>query len=259
MQIILYTLIVFFATVIGAATGTGGGAVIKPMFDAVGLDTAATIGVYSTIAVFVMCISSIIKSVRNGLSFELNILLSLSLGSVLGGILGELIFNYATQIIPNHTVTLLQSIGLLLVLLTLILFTQFNVRIRTFKFRNPIFLFVIGSLVGAFSVFLGIGGGPLNIIALVGLMSHTPKSATVYSLSMIFFSQIPKIINLVFNRSVYSFNATLVPLIVLAAILGGIIGTYINHRLTDKQIKLLYLVMIVFLLMTCIFNITRNF
>lgn len=258
MEIILYTLLFFLATVIGAATGTGGGAVIKPLLDFAGMDSAATIGVYSAIAVFTMCISSIIKSLRNGLDFRWNLIISLSLGSITGGILGDYIFKLATTVISNDSIIIIQSIGLFLVLVTLMVFTQFNDQIATLKIRNLAILFIMGCLVGAISVFLGIGGGPLNIITLVGLMSFTPKGSVAYSLSMIFFSQIPKIINILFNSSDYQFRPILIPLIILASILGGIVGTWLYQKQTEKQVRQLYLIMIIFLLVACVTNIVRS-
>ena len=61
MYVAIYSIIVWIATFIGAITGLGGGIIIKPAFDFVGLDQAAMISVYSTIAVFSMCIVSLYK------------------------------------------------------------------------------------------------------------------------------------------------------------------------------------------------------
>lgn len=258
MYVLLYTLIVFLATALGATTGAGGGAIIKPVFDLIGIDTASTIGIYSTIAVFVMCLSSIHKHVKSGVQFKMNILLSLSLGSIFGGVLGELIFKQVIQSIPNSRVTLIQSILLFGIILMVTIFTQFSHKLPSLKVRNLPLLFIIGGIVGGLSVFLGIGGGPLNIIVLVGLMGNTPKGSAAYSIAMIFFAQIPKIFNILIHQSEYQFNPWLIPLIVIAAILGGNIGTRINHRFSEEQVKMMYLVMMVILLSTCVFNILKN-
>ena len=37
MEILLYPIIVFLATALGATSGAGGGAIIKPVFDGIGL------------------------------------------------------------------------------------------------------------------------------------------------------------------------------------------------------------------------------
>jgi len=71
MITLLYTLIILIATTAGALGGLGGGVIIKPLFDAIGVHDASTVGVYSTLAVFTMCIVSIGKQLKNGFSFDL--------------------------------------------------------------------------------------------------------------------------------------------------------------------------------------------
>ena len=52
MEILLYPIIVFLETALGTTSGVGGGAIIKPVFDLIGIDNVTVIGIYSTIAVF---------------------------------------------------------------------------------------------------------------------------------------------------------------------------------------------------------------
>ncbi|MDQ0221683.1 sulfite exporter TauE/SafE family protein [Streptococcus moroccensis] len=259
MDILLYTLIVLFAIAIGATSGAGGRAIIKPLFDLIGIDNATVIGMYATIAVFAMCLSSIIKHAKNGVTFDKKILFGLSIGSVVGGILGEMVFKRLTQAVPNHTVTLVQSILLFIVLLSVLLFTQFRYRFPKYHLKHLPTIIVVGMLVGALSVFLGIGGGPLNIIVLVGMMSYTTKESAPYSIAMIFFAQIPKVLKLLTVAPPENFRWALVPLIVIAAILGGHIGTVINHKSTDKQVNRIYAILMTGLLTVCLYNIVSNF
>ncbi|AXQ77753.1 sulfite exporter TauE/SafE family protein [Streptococcus chenjunshii] len=258
MEIILYTLIVLFATAIGATSGAGGGAIIKPLFDLIGIDNATVIGIYATIAVFAMCLSSIYRHAKNGVTFDKKVLFGLSIGSVIGGILGEMVFKRLTQAVSNHTVTLVQSIMLFIVLLSVLVFTQFRERLPKYRLMHFPTIVVVGMLIGALSVFLGIGGGPLNIIALVGMMSYTTKESAPYSIAMIFFAQISKVIKLVAAAPPENFRWILVPLIVVAAILGGHLGTIINHRSTDKQVNRIYAVLMTGLLIVCFYNIISN-
>lgn len=258
MIVILYSLIVFLATTLGAITGAGGGAIIKPVFDLVGVDTASMISVYSTIAVFTMCISSIVKHLCNGISYRWDWLLTLSLGSIVGGLIGEHIFQKVTENISNEQVTLIQSILLLCVLLSVLIFTSSGDRIQTLKLSNRGILFFLGLLAGAISVFVGIGGGPLNIIVLMGMMSLTTKESTAYSIAMIFFAQIPKVIKIMATVNHLSFNPWMIPLIALSAILGGMIGTKLNHQFTEKQVRRMYSMMMIGLISVCVLNIVSN-
>ena len=97
MIAILYGIIVLLATALGATTGAGGGAIIKPVFDLLGIDNVTTISIYSTIAVFSMCLSSLYKHAKSGLGFDKIIMLLLGTGSLLGGYLGDQIFKLVTK------------------------------------------------------------------------------------------------------------------------------------------------------------------
>lgn len=159
MELLLYTIIVFFATAIGATSGVGGGAIIKPLFDLIGIDNATVIGTYSTIAVFTMCLTSIYKHVKTGVSFDKKILYGLSIGSIVGGIIGDMIFTSLTQTIPNHSVIFIQSILLFFVLLAVLFYTLFSEQFPKYQLRHLPVILIVGGVVGALSVFLGIGGG----------------------------------------------------------------------------------------------------
>ena len=254
---IIYVVIVFMATLLGAVTGTGGGVIIKPMFDLVGLDTPATIGVYSMIAVLSMTTAAIIKHSKSGQNFNKTIIFSLSLGSVLGGILGENIFRRLVGSQDAVLVTKIQSMVLVCVLIAVLLFTLMNERLPKWRVDQPVLLVIIGLIVGAISVFIGIGGGPLNIIVLLGLLSMTIKESAAYSIAMIFFAQFPKLVIVLMNRGAYQLNYLLIPLIALAAILGGHTGTLLNIRFSNAQIKRMYFLMMTFIILICLYQIFK--
>lgn len=170
------------------------------------MDTAPTISIYSTIAVFSMCLTSIYKHSQKGFTFNWKILGSLSLGSLLDGILGEAIFKEIKVTLSNQKVTLIQSTLLFGVLFLALLFTRLHQNLPKYQLTHPILIFGLGGLVGSLSVFLGIGGGPLNIIVLMGFLAFSSKESIPYSLAMIFFAQIPKILNLLFNTQEVTYN-----------------------------------------------------
>ena len=127
MYVALYSIIVWIATFIGAITGLGGGIIIKPAFDFVGLDQAAMISVYSTIAVFSMCIVSLYKRWDDVKNSQRKIALGLSIGSIVGGLSGEQIFQMALQYWGNRLVSLSQSILLVIILLGIIIYAFFQI------------------------------------------------------------------------------------------------------------------------------------
>ena len=147
---------------------------------------------------------------------------------------------------------------LFFVLLAVLVFTSNKDKFPKYHIRNKIFVFGFGLLVGALSVFIGIGGGPLNIIVLLGFMSMSAKESTAYSIGMIFFAQFPKIISIITLNQNATFNPVIIPIIVVTAILGGYIGTKINHLFTEKQVTMMYCLMMAGLLITCGINIFTN-
>lgn len=258
MIALLYGLIVLLATAIGATTGAGGGAIIKPVFDLIGMDNVTTIGIYSTVAVFSMCLSSLYKHSKSGQGFDKVIMLLLAIGSLSGGYLGDYLFKIVTQSINNSNVTAIQSILLFLVLLAVLMFTSQKEKFPRLYIRNNIAIVIFGLIAGTLSVFIGIGGGPLNIIILLGFMSMTAKEATAYSIGMIFFAQFPKIISILMFNQTSTVEPIIIPIIVVTATLGGYIGTKINHYFSERQVTTMYTLLMTSLLITCVVNIIQN-
>ena len=84
------------------------------------------ISVYSTIAVFSMCIVSLYKRWDDVKNSQRKISLGLSIGSIIGGLSGEQIFQMALQYWGNRFVSLSQSILLVIILLGIIVYAFFQ-------------------------------------------------------------------------------------------------------------------------------------
>ena len=65
-QKILYFIVIIVANAIGSVSGMGGGVIIKPVLDFIAWDNVATISFYSSVAVFVMSISSTVSQIQSG-------------------------------------------------------------------------------------------------------------------------------------------------------------------------------------------------
>ena len=253
MQIIIYSVIVLCATMIGAITGLGGGIIIKPAFDFVGMDTTSMISVYSIVAVFTMCLVSIYKRSRLGFHVHKNIALGLAFGSIVGGKIGDAVFLWAVEKVDSSLVSASQSIILFLLLGGIILFTLNKGKLNTLDVTNLVAIVTIGLLVGIISVYLGIGGGPLNIALLVYFFSMKAKDAAAYSILMIFFAQIIKMGTVIRDFEKYNNVSLVILAIAIFAVLGGWIGTKIQSKLSHEAVEKMYLgLMVVLLLMNAI-------
>lgn len=257
MQIIIYSMIVLGATMIGAITGLGGGIIIKPAFDFVGMDTTSMISVYSTVAVFTMCLVSIYKRSKQGFHVRKQIALGLAIGSIIGGKIGDVIFLQAVERLGSQVVSATQSVILFLLLGGIILFTLNKERIRTLEVTNLVAIVTIGLTVGIISVYLGIGGGPLNIALLVYFFSMKAKDAAAYSILMIFFAQIIKMGTVIRDFEKYNNVSLVILAIAIFAVLGGWIGTKIQSKLTHEAVEKLYLGLMGVLVLMTAFNVLK--
>ena len=255
MQLIIYSIIVLCATMIGAITGLGGGIIIKPAFDVVGMDTTSMISVYSTVAVFTMCLVSIYKRSKLGFQVDKHIVFGLAFGSIIGGKIGDIVFLQAVEMMGNQFVSITQSIILFGLLGGIILFTLNKE--KTLTVSNLIAIIVIGLCVGIISVYLGIGGGPLNIALLVYFFSMKAKEAAAYSIVMIFFAQIIKMTTVIRDFENYHSVSFIILAIAIFAVLGGWIGTKIQARLTHETVERLYLGLMMVLLLMTAFNVFK--
>lgn len=256
--IILYFIVIFFATTIGAITGLGGGVIIKPILDFIGFHNVTTIGFYSSCAVFTMAIVSIVKQMKAGFLFENQILLYISMGSCIGGVVGENIFNQLVSYFDNCIIKITQALLLFISLILIIFYTLKKNNVESYRIKNNILVFLLGVFLGTISIFLGIGGGPLNVSMLALFFSFQIKQAVIYSLATIIFAQVAKIGLIVLKGHILNFDFSFLPFILLAAILGGFFGTNINQRMSETNIKKSYLFVLLGLCFICLYNMIIN-
>ncbi|WP_160676481.1 sulfite exporter TauE/SafE family protein [Clostridium sp. C8-1-8] len=257
MIIFMYVIIILLATISGAISGLGGGVIIKPLFDMIGYHNAATIGFYSSVAVFTMSIVSIIKQLKSGFNFNAKTVVWISIGSLIGGIFGEQIFNKVTSSYPNGVVKAIQGTMLAITLICILIYTFNKHKIRTYNLKKSISIFLVGFFLGSISVFLGIGGGPLNVSLLMLLFSYAIKDATIYSIATIFFAQISKLGSVIITNKLFHYDLSLIPFICVSAVIGGFIGTIINQRLEESKIEKFYIFIIALLLIISVYNVSK--
>ena len=139
----------------------------------------------------------------------------------------------------------------------IILFTLNKESIRTLEVSNLVAIVTIGLTVGMISVYLGIGGGPLNIALLVYFFSMKAKDAAAYSILMIFFAQIIKMGTVIRDFEKYNNVSLVILAIAIFAVLGGWIGTKIQSKLSHEAVEKMYLGLMVVLLLMNAINIVK--
>lgn len=260
MVAVIYGLIILCASVLGAIVGIGGGVIIKPFLDVFGYHTVEVVGFISTCAVFAMSISSSVKHIRSKTKVQPKIVLLVSFGSVFGGIIGNEIFDAVFEKLNHSIVKGIQAV----IIAAFIIFVVFYVnskKIKSFKVQNSVVIVLTGMMLGLMSAFLGIGGGPINTTFLVLLFSFTVKESAVYSVAIILFSQLSQLVTIFFNNRFepYIQYYPLILTAMAAGVVGGMIGSGLNKKLSNNVITKVFSVTLLFVAAVNVYNAVKGF
>jgi len=236
MTTVLFLVISLLSSVAGAVCGIGGGMIIKPALDLFRLADVTTISFLSGCTVLAMTLYSVGRSLLSkDNSVDLKTGTPLAIGGVLGGIAGSSIFDYIKGLLRNtDSVGMVQSIILASISVGVIIFRIKKERIHTKNVKNAALCLLIGVILGIVSSFLGIGGGPLNLVVLFFFFSMKTKVAAQNSLYIILFSQISNLLTTVLTNRIPLFDPFSLVLMVCGGLAGGIFGRSINKRISEK-------------------------
>lgn len=246
----VYFVIAFLATTIGAISGFGGGVIIKPVLDALGDYNAFVIGVLSSLTVLSMALVATVQSVKKGFLITQQIAL-LTIGATIGGYVGKELFGWLYTSTEATYVVLVQS-GALTLLLVLVLFKN---RLPKFQIKNQAVIVGAGLFLGTISSFLGIGGGPFNIVILSMLFSMDMISASIASIIIILFSQITNISAITLFTGFGNFDYSMLLVMIPAGAIGGLVGAQIRRLVSLKTMDTIYYIVVVGLIVLNVYNI----
>lgn len=255
----LFFLVCFLASVVGAICGIGGGVIIKPVLDAFGVMDAAQISFLSGCTVLSMTTYSVLKSkVRGESNIQKKAGFPLALGAAFGGVVGKLLFSYVKSVSPDiDKVGQIQAVCLLIVTLGTLLYTLFKTKIRTMRIEKAAVCLIIGLTLGVLSAFLGIGGGPINLVVLFFFFSMSTKTAAENSLYIIFFSQLASLILSFINGEAFRVELPILLLMIVGGIGGGIVGRALNKKIKETTVDKLFIGLMAVIIGINIYNIYR--
>lgn len=254
---VLFLAISFGASCVGAICGIGGGVIIKPLLDAFGVLSVSTISFLSGCTVLAMTCYSVVKSKMSGDSLvDMHIGTPLAIGAAIGGIAGKTMFQMISNLFADKDmVGAVQAACLLVITLGTLIYTIKKEQIKTLHVKNMGVCVLIGLILGNFSSFLGIGGGPINLVVLFFFFSMNTKTAAQNSLYIILFSQIFSLLNSLVTKTVPDFAPLLLALMVAGGILGGFFGRKINRHIEEKVVDKLFIVLMIIIICINIYNI----
>ena len=257
MEVLLFFVVSLLASVAGAICGIGGGVIIKPTLDLFGLASVSTISFLSGCTVLSMSCYSVGKSLlaREG-RVDMRLGTPLAVGAAVGGVVGKQLFTAIRAMFDNaNTVGAVQASCLLVITLGTLLYTLRKDRIRTHRVTAPWVCVLIGLALGICSSFLGIGGGPINLVVLYFFFSMDTKTAAANSLYIILFSQLASLLMTLLTRVVPEFEAMALVLMVLGGILGGVLGRKLNKGLDSASVDRLFVGLMVVIIAISGYNV----
>lgn len=247
----------FLSSIIGAICGIGGGVIIKPVLDSFGVLSVSTVSFLSGCTVLSMSTYSVIKGFVNKEKYNWHIIVPLAIGGAIGGVAGRTIFKNISLIFENaNTIGAIQASMLMIITIFTLIYTIIKSRIKEKKYNNPIISVVIGLLLGIMSSFLGIGGGPINLVVLYYFFSMKTKEAVNGSLFIIFFSQLTNVFISIVD-GIPSIEPIYLIGMVSMGILGGNVGKRINRIIDEKIVSYLFMILMVIIILISCYNIFK--
>ena len=245
MQYLLFFFVSLGASVIGAICGIGGGIIIKPTLDFFSLGSVAAVSFLSGSTVLSMTCYSVIKNLKSqDNTIDMRTGTPLALGSALGGIAGQQLFVLAYLCFGNpNLVGAIQSAGLFLITLATLIYTLVKHRLQTLNVSGTVSCLSIGLFLGLISSFLGIGGGPINLMILGYFFSMPTKTAAQNSLYIILFSQITNLLTIFWAGHLPDFKWLALALMVAGGIGGGMLGRSFNKKMNNEMVDKLFIVL----------------
>lgn len=252
----IFFLVSFFASIIGAICGIGGGVIIKPVLDSFGVLSVSSIGFLSGCTVLAMSCYSVIRSkCSKASSIDMATATPLAIGGAIGGIAGKSLYQWVVSLFSTpNTIGAVQAILLGLVTLFTLLYTIKKDKIKTYELKSFILCLIVGFFLGILSSFLGIGGGPINLVVLYFFFSMSTKVAAQNSLYIILFSQAANLLMTIFTHSIPDVSAWILMGMILCGIFGGMVGRMINKKINDEIVDKLFIALMAVIIVINIYN-----
>ncbi len=247
---VIYFFIALVSCLIAGICGIGGGVIMKPIISFLGYYDTISINYLTVTTLLVVYISSIVSSWIKGVKVEFNTIGYLPIGTILGGALGKIFLLYS-----GSDIALLQSICLAIINMCVLLYLVFKNRINTVFIRNTFFIIFLGFVLGTIASFLGIGGGPIYIVALHYFYSMQSKDIIKNSMLLIFLSHTTSLIITLVTNSIPDVENSILLFMCIGGVIGGFVGRKITQRTSERVDERLLIIVIFGLLMLGGFNI----
>lgn len=247
------------ASSVGAVCGVGGGVIIKPALDALGLTDVSSASFLSACTVLIMTGYSVFKEIKSpDKKLDMVHMPPLAFGAAIGGVAGKYIFEKVKSLLPfADMVGAYQAVFLGIIATGLLIYTIKKQNIKTKRIDGRTICFLFGIALGCMSSFLGIGGGPIDLVILMYFFSMDTKTAAQNSLFIIFIAQLFSLGYTFCSGSVPAVKTIEVLLMVAGGFAGGIMGRKINATIDNNAVDKLFIILLGVIMLISIYNFFR--
>ena len=255
----LVFLIALLSSAVGAICGIGGGVVIKPVMDMFRIDSVAAISFLSGCTVLSMSCYTVGRAMLAGEGrVDVKTGTPLALGAALGGLAGKALFTAVKGLFQqSDMVGAVQSACLAVITLGTLAYTLCKARIHTHRLTAPAACCAVGLALGICSSFLGIGGGPINLVVPYYFFSMDTKTAAANSLYIILFSQLASLLATLIAGTIPDLQLMMLVWMIAGGIGGGIIGRACSKRMDDRAVEKLFMGLMGVIIAISLFNCFR--
>ena len=255
----LVFLIALLSSAVGAICGIGGGVVINPVMDMFRIDSVAAISFLSGCTVLSMSCYTVGRAMLAGEGrVDVKTGTPLALGAALGGLAGKALFTAVKDLFQqSDMVGAVQSACLAAITLGTLAYTLCKARIHTHRLTAPAACCAVGLALGICSSFLGIGGGPINLVVLYYFFSMDTRTAAANSLYIILFSQLASLLATLIAGTIPDLQLMMLVWMIAGGIGGGIIGRACSRRMDDRAVEKLFMGLMGVIIAISLFNCFR--
>ena len=255
---VLLFLICLISSTVGSIVGAGGGVIIKPVLDLIGILPVSTVSFCSGCTVLAMAVCSLLRGRKDGVKLELRTSTILAVGAVLGGLVGKWMFEQVRNGVGSEKLLgSIQAITLTVITIGVYLYVCNKDKLPSKHLTNPLAIIVTGLGLGVISSFLGIGGGTSNVAVLFFFFSMEAKQAAKNSLYIIIFSQLSSIFTSVVTGSVPAFEWLHLLSMIAGGVTSAFVGSAISKRIDNRGVEKLLKILLLLIICIDLYNAIR--
>ena len=220
--------------------GIGGGTILIPLLLLLGYETKIAIG----ISVVQMVFSSVYGSYLNYKKGTLDVAMIMVVGT--GGFIGALLSGFITSSVNDEVLEVIFLSFAIFALLRLFIKTKENCEQKEVR---KIFLFIIGFVLGAISMSIGVGGSIILVPILVGFLHVPLKKAVSAGLFFVVFSSLAGLISHTISEDIDYVSGVIIGSVSLFGVYVGIIlKDKVDEVLQKRLLGSFYFLVVIYLI-----------